>query len=129
MILLDTHIWFWWVQDVARLTDTQRDLLAASETTGLGVSVISCWEIAMLVAKKPLILSDSVDDWMRQALAYRGIRRLQLTPRIAIESTQLPGDFHPDPADRIVVATARLRDLALVTNDSRIRGYAYVRLA
>jgi PIN domain nuclease of toxin-antitoxin system len=129
VILLDTHIWFWWVQDITRLSEVQKNLLQSNEREGLGLSVISCWEIAMLVAKKRLILSRPVDEWMRQAMAYPGIRRLQLTPAIAVESTQLPDEFHADPADRIIVATARARDLQLVTNDVRIRDYKHVRLA
>ena len=120
MILLDTHIWFWWVQDTGRLSEAQRNQLQVGEADGLGVSVISCWEIAMLVAKKRLVLSDSIDDWMRQALNYPGIRRLQLTPRIALESTRLPGDFHADPADRIIVATSRIFGLPLLTHDRAI---------
>ena len=129
MIVLDTHIWFWWVQDISRLSKAHRNLLEANEGDGLGVSVISCWEIAMLVAKKRLTFSDPVGEWIRQALRYPGVRQLRLTPAIAVDSTQLPGEFHPDPADRIIVATARAHDVALMTNDERIRGYAHVKLA
>ena len=128
MILLDTHIWFWWVQDVNQLAPQQQTALASGERDGLGVSVISCWEIAMLVAKKRLALSVSVMDWMRQALRYPGIRQLRLTPKIAIASTELPGEFHPDPADRIIVATARAHDVPVMTNDERIRNYGHVKV-
>ena len=129
MILLDTHIWFWWAQDEERLSEVQRRTLEANELTGLGVSVISCWEIAMLVAKGRLELSDPVDQWVRQALRYPGVRQLRLTPAIAVTSAQLPGEFHPDPADRIIVATARAHDVSLLTNDGRIRAYPHVKLA
>ena len=128
MILLDTHIWFWWVQDVNQLTPQQRTALSNSERDGLGVSVISCWEVAMLVAKKRLALSVSATDWVRQALRYPGIRQLRLTPNIAVASTELPGDFHPDPADRIIVATARAHDVPVMTNDDRIRNYGHVKV-
>ena len=128
MILLDTHIWFWWVQDVNQLTPQQRTALSNGERDGLGVSVISCWEVAMLVAKKRLALSVSATDWVRQALRYPGIRQLRLTPNIAVASTELPGDFHPDPADRIIVATARAHDVPVMTNDDRIRNYGHVKV-
>jgi PIN domain nuclease of toxin-antitoxin system len=128
VILLDKHIWFWWVQDVNQLTPQQRTALSNGERDGLGVSVISCWEVAMLVAKKRLALSVSATDWVRQALPYPGIRQLRLTPNIAVASTELPGDFHPDPADRIIVATARAHDVPVMTNDDRIRNYGHVKV-
>jgi PIN domain nuclease of toxin-antitoxin system len=89
VILLDKHIWFWWVRDVNQLTPQQRTALSNGERDGLGVSVISCWEVAMLVAKKRLALSVSATDWVRQALRYPGIRQLRLTPNIAVASTEL----------------------------------------
>lgn len=128
-MVLDTHIWFWWVQDEPRLSAEQRRLIAANESTGLGVSVMSCWEIALLIAKKRLTLSDPIDVWMNQALRYPGIRLLALTAEIAVASTCLPGEFHPDPADRIIVATARAHNCSLVTVDSRILRYPHVQLA
>jgi PIN domain nuclease of toxin-antitoxin system len=128
VILLDKHIWFWWVQDVNQLTPQQRTALSNGERDGLGVSVISCWEVATLVAKKRLALSVSATDWVRQALRYPGIRQLRLTPNIAVASTELPGDFHPDPADRIIVATARAHDVPVMTNDDRIRNYGHVKV-
>ena len=67
-----------------------------------------------------------VRDWIDAALAYPGVRLLDLTPHIAVESTQLPGDFHRDPADRIIVASARLHGCALLTADRKILDYTYV---
>lgn len=69
-----------------------------------------------------------VGDWLDQALAYPGIRLLELTPRIAVEATQLPGSFHRDPADQIIVATSRIYAWPLMTLDNRIRNYAHVQL-
>ena len=117
MIVLDTHIWVWWIHDDARLTRTQRKRLTENEAHGLGVSVISCWEVAKLVEYKRLVLPCSVADWFDQALAYPGLLLLDLTPRIALESTQLPGSFHRDPADQMIVATARVHDCPLLTAD------------
>src|SRR5947209_16607242 len=127
MIVLDTHIWVWWIHDDARLTTTQRKWLTENEAHGLGVSVISCWEVAKLVEYKRLILPCSVADWFDQALAYPGLLLLDLTPRIALESTQLPGSFHRDPADQMIVATARVHDCPLLTADDKLLSYAHVK--
>jgi len=84
MIVLDTHIWVWWVHGDARLPQDH-------ELQGLGVSIISCWEVTKLVEYVRLKLPSPVVNWLDQALAYPGVRLLDLTPRIAVESTQLPG--------------------------------------
>jgi PIN domain nuclease of toxin-antitoxin system len=127
MIVLDTHIWVWWVDRSTRLTPDQVQHLRTYEAAGLGVSVISCWEVAKLVEVGRLALSCPVKDWVEQALTYPGIRLLHLTPQIAIESTQLPGTFHRDPADQIIVATARYYDCPVLTADARILGYPHVK--
>jgi PIN domain nuclease of toxin-antitoxin system len=126
VILLDTHVWIWWVHDEAELTEECRDLLQAHESDGLGLSAISCWEVAKLVQRNRLILPVRLEDWMDQALAYPGIQLLDLDPRVAVESVQLPGDFHQDPADQIIVATARLHNVPLVTADKLILKYPHV---
>ena len=125
MILLDTHIWVWWVQGDARLKPHQRRLLEAGERNGLGVSVISCWEVAKLVEVGRLVLPTPVSEWVTAALAYPGIRLLALTPEIAIASTQSPEEFHRDPADQILVATARVLGIPLLTSDERILAYPH----
>jgi PIN domain nuclease of toxin-antitoxin system len=127
VILLDTHIWVWWVDGSPRLTAAQRKHVEVHETTGLGVSVISCWEVAKLVELNRLELRCSVAEWLEQALTYPGVRLLYLTPRIAVESTQLPGSFHRDPADQMIVATARIRRCPLLTADARILQYPHVK--
>jgi PIN domain nuclease of toxin-antitoxin system len=128
VILLDTHIWVWWVDGSPDLTPAQRKHIENHETTGLGVSVISCWEVAKLVELNRLALRYSPAEWMEQALAYPGVRLLYLTPRIAVESTQLPGTFHRDPADQIIVATARIRGCQLLTADARISRYPHTKV-
>jgi PIN domain nuclease of toxin-antitoxin system len=126
MILLDTHIWVWWVDDDQQLVDRPRHLIQDNVRSGLEVSAISCWEVAKLVQYGRLELACPLEDWMEQALAYPGVQLLELTPRIAIESTKLPGTFHRDPADQIIVATARVYDIPLLTVDSRILQYPHV---
>lgn len=125
MIVLDTHIWVWWVHDDSRLPSTLRAYLNVQET-GIGVSAISCWEVAKLVELQRITLSRPVGEWLDVALAYRGVQLLAFTPRIAIESTQLPGTFHRDPADQIIVATARVFNCALLTLDSKMLAYPHV---
>ena len=127
MILLDTHIWVWWVDDNQQLVDRPRHLIQDNVRYGLEVSAISCWEVAKLVQYGRLELACPLEEWMEQALAYPGVQLVELTPRIAIESTKLPGSFHRDPADQIIVATARVYDIPLLTSDSRILQYPHVR--
>lgn len=128
MIVLDTHVWVWWVHDETQLPENYRAYLQTREAEGLGVSIISCWEVAKLVEYKRLKLPMPVADWFDQALAYPGMQLLELTPHIVVESTQLPGTFHRDPADQMIVATARVYDCPLVTLDDKIRAYTHVQL-
>ena len=129
MIILDTHIWIWWVHDDFQLLPDYRDYIQEHEADGLGISAISCWEVAKLVEINRLNLPSPVSEWLTQALAYPGIRLLDLSPQVAVESTQLPGVFHRDPSDQIIVATARLFQCPLVTMDGKIRAYAHVQVA
>ncbi len=126
MIVLDTHIWIWWVNGDTQLMQEYQDYIQQQEAQGLGISAISCWEVAKLVERNRLVLSIPVDQWLDQALMYPGVSLLDLTPKICVESTQLPGEFHRDPADQIIVATARIYDCPLVTMDNKILGYAHV---
>ena len=126
MILLDTHIWVWWVDENAQLSQVHAQLIQDNESEGLGVSAISCWEVAKLVERGRLQLACSIEKWMEHAIAHPGIQVLPLTPQIAIESTKLPASFHRDPADQIIVATARAHDLSLLTADRRILDYPHV---
>ena len=126
MIVLDTHVWVWWAHDDERLTPAQVEAIRANEADVIGVSAISCWEIAKLVEYGRLELPCSLKEWFEQALSYPGVYVIELTPEIAIGSTQLPGEFHRDPADQIIVATARVYGCPLVTADSRILKYPHV---
>jgi PIN domain nuclease of toxin-antitoxin system len=105
------------------------DYIEEHEAEGLGVSVISCWEVAKLVEGGRITLSLPVGEWIAKALSYPGMRLLDFSPEVAVESTQLPGVFHRDPADQIIVATARIHACPLVTMDTKIRAYPHVRVA
>ncbi len=129
MIVLDTHIWIWWVHGAPQLPAEHYAFLAAHESSGLGVSAISCWEIAKLSELGRLSLPLPVIEWLNQALAYPGITLIPLSPEIAAESAQLPQPFHRDPADQIIVATARLLACPLISLDERIRAYPDVQIA
>ncbi|MEP6663733.1 MAG: type II toxin-antitoxin system VapC family toxin [Verrucomicrobiota bacterium] len=129
MIILDTHIWVWWVHGTSDLSVSYRKLIDSSRETGIGVSAISCWEISKLVQRGRLSLPCPTFDWLRQALAYPGVQLIELSPRICVESANLPGKFHKDPADQIIVATARIFDALIVTSDSKIISYPQVRHA
>jgi PIN domain nuclease of toxin-antitoxin system len=126
VIVLDTHVWIWWVDQNPRLAVTHRQAIEDQGAGGIGVSAITCWEVAKLVSLSRITLTLPVDEWLDQALAYPGVQFIGLTPRIAIESTRLPGQFHRDPADQIIVATARVFDCELVTEDQRILDYPHV---
>jgi PIN domain nuclease of toxin-antitoxin system len=122
MIILDTHIWIWWADNNPRLTQQHREWIQQYQSQGLGVSIISCWEVAKLVENNRLALSLAVDEWLTAALAYPGVQLLNLTIPIIVESTNLTG-FHRDPADQLIVATARIYGCPLLTADSKILAY------
>lgn len=126
MIVIDTHIWIWWVQGDKRLSSSQIVAIRENEDDSIGVCAISCWEVAKLVELGRLFLPIPLETWFEQAMTYPGIRLLPLTPEIAIVSTQLPGDFHRDPADQLIVATARYFNCPLISSDSRISDYPHV---
>ena len=125
MIILDTHIWIWWVDGNVRLTQTHHEWINQFQSQGLGVSIISCWEVAKLVELNKLALSHPVDKWIDAALAYPGVQLIDLTVPIVLESTQLEG-FHRDPADQMIVATARVYECPLLTADIKILAYPHV---
>jgi PIN domain nuclease of toxin-antitoxin system len=127
VIILDTHIWIWWVHDDPQLPEQYKAYIQANEVEDLGISAISCWEIAKLVEYGRITLPHPVDIWLDKALNYPGVQLLPLTPAIAVESTQLPPPFHKDPADQIIVATARIYQCPIVSLDRKIREYGHVR--
>ncbi|MGL5063510.1 MAG: type II toxin-antitoxin system VapC family toxin [Microcoleus sp.] len=122
MIVLDTHIWIWWADNNPRLTQQHREWIQQYQSQGLGVSIISCWEVAKLVENNRLAMSIAVDEWLTAALAYTGVQLLNLTIPIVVESTKLTG-FHRDPADQLIVATARIYGCPLLTADAKILAY------
>lgn len=121
MIVADTHAWVWWVGSRNLLSTAARKAL--NESTVIGVPAISCWEVAMLVAKKRLVLDRDVSLWIEEALALPEVRLLELTPEIAVASTRLGDWDNEDPADRMIVATALAHRARIVSKDRRIRSF------
>ncbi|MEA5598616.1 type II toxin-antitoxin system VapC family toxin [Rivularia sp. UHCC 0363] len=125
MIVLDTHIWVWWIDNNQRLTIKHRQWIQKYQPQGLGVSIVSCWEVAKLVEKNRLTFSCSLSEWLEEALAYPGVQLLDLTLPIVVDSTQLSG-FHNDPFDQMIVATSRISQCPLLTADTKILSYSGV---
>lgn len=124
MILLDTHVWLWYASGSDKLTKNAAQ--AIEQADRLGISAISCWEVAMLVSKKRLGLKMDVEQWIDKALQIPRVNLLPLTPSIAVLSTQLPGDLHGDPADRIIAASCLENQADLVTKDRRLTDWEFV---
>jgi PIN domain nuclease of toxin-antitoxin system len=129
VIILDTHIWIWWVHGDPKLPSNYYSFIQSHLPNGLGICSISCWEVAMLAERGRLTLPVPVDHWLWIALHYPGVSLLPLLPEVSVESTRLPGTFHRDPADQIIVATSRIYGCPLVTMDQRIRAYPHINLA
>jgi len=128
MILLDTHVWLWWLHSPEQLSERSRTLLTIGENQNtLIVSAISVWEIALKHSAGKLPLPLPVNEWFAIAKTRPGITIEPLDPLDAIASTQLPGDFHKDPADRIIVALAYRRNIELITCDQKILNYPHVK--
>jgi PIN domain nuclease of toxin-antitoxin system len=126
-VLLDTHIWLWASLGIRGKisTGTVKAVEEAAIAGGLLVSIISVWEIALLVSRGKVALPAPLDDWMQFALSRPDVRLVGLTrPSLVIDSVNLPGEFHGDPADRFLVATARAHRAKLATHDRKIIEYA-----
>jgi PIN domain nuclease of toxin-antitoxin system len=120
-VILDTHAWIWWMDRDARLgqaTLDALDRLAPDERPLL--CDISLWEVATLVERRRLSFSIPFDAWLQAAAHPRTVRVLPVTPEVAREVAVLPKTFHRDPADRLIVATCRVLDAALLTHDQQM---------
>jgi len=126
MLILDTHVWIWLVNGDEKIEEAGflPEIKKAEKKNAIKVPAICAWEVAMLAAKNRITLSGSTLDWLNQALSGPGISLYPLTPAIAYESSNLPGNFHGDPADRMIVACARILNGKLLTLDGKILRYA-----
>ncbi|MCX4157787.1 MULTISPECIES: type II toxin-antitoxin system VapC family toxin [Paraburkholderia] len=128
MIVLDTHTLVWWVTGDPTLSKKAKTAIAHEMAGGeIVVSAISAWEIAMLVERERLLLSMDVSSWLATVSAIEAVRFIPVDVEIATKSVDLPGEFHRDPADRMIVATARKFAVPLVTKDEKIRAYPHIK--
>lgn len=124
-LLLDTHVFVWLMNgDEALSSNAQHHIEdVVKKGGGLAISSISLWEISMLQVRNRIILNQTCLSWFKHCLSAPGMHLIDLTPEIVFDSCNLPHEFHGDPADRIIVATARLLDIPLVTRDQAILNY------
>ena len=125
-LLLDTCGFIWCVNDPSRLSESAREALT-NEGSRIYVSPISCAEIACLVDRGRITLDNHWRTWFNRYIEMNAWSMLDITLEIIQEAYSLPGDFHQDPADRIIVATARKHDLYIVTGDEKIISYPHVK--
>ena len=124
MIVLDTHVLIWAVNDDSRLGKTARQIIDdMTQHSRVLIAAITPWEIAMLAQKGRIALGNDVGRWISRALALPGVALAPLEAPISVDSVRLPGDFHADPADRMIVATARFHQVPLMTADQAILTY------
>lgn len=126
LILLDTHVWIWLLNgDENRIHAKSLSFIEhAAQSSNVKISAISVWELGMLESKGRVQIPMNCLDWVNRALNAPGISLAEITPEIAIESSRLPGKFHSDPADRLIVASARNLDATLITHDKSIISYS-----
>ena len=126
--LLDTHTWIWWHMNPQKLSQKVKRLIrGTSKYDELLLSAISPWEFSKLLEKKRIGISCDPEDWIYRALDMPKLRLVPLSPVLAYHSTVLPQPFHNDPADQIIVASAREENAAILTKDERILSYKHVR--
>lgn len=129
MIVLDTHTLVWWASGIkAQVSVAAMEAIEAEMAGGdILLSSISAWELAMLVDRGRIDLSMDIERWLSVVGQIEAVRFVPMDNEIALKSVALPGEFHKDPADRIIVATARKFAAPLVTADERIRAYPHVK--
>ncbi len=128
MILLDTHSLIWWVNEIKRLSPSANAAIDGEAAGGrILVSSITAWEMASLVQRGRIAFSGNISAWLVRVERFRPMQFIPVDNEIGIEAINLPGEFHKDPADRIIVATARKFGAPIVTADEKIRGYPHVR--
>lgn len=124
-VLLDTCTFIWAIADVGSLSKKATDVLAAKETA-VHFSPITCAEIACLCEKQRLSLDGHWKTWFDRYVALNAWTAVDISLPIIQEAYALPGEFHADPADRIIVGTARIQRMAILTADRKMLDYPFV---
>lgn len=123
--IFDTHAFIWFMNGDKTLPVSTRNVMnEAINDANAYVSAITPWEISMLAVKERIKLAKPTSDWLNTAFQETNIQLIPLSIEASVESCQLPGNFHPDPADRFIVASARLHDMTIITRDQRILEYS-----
>ncbi len=123
-LILDTHVFLWIMNEENELSLEAKEIIEASIIDGsVAISAISLWEISMLHKRESIFLNQPCLTWIKRSLEAPGITLYPLTPEVTVESIFLPGGFHGDPADRMIVATARVLGVPLLTRDQKILDY------
>lgn len=124
-LLLDTHVWLWFMLADPELAISERNAINRAAASGdLKIAAISVWEAALLASRGRVALGQHLAQWMSEAVSAPGLSIEPLLPQVAVEACSLPEAFHRDPADRLIVATARVANATLMTRDRRILDYA-----
>jgi PIN domain nuclease of toxin-antitoxin system len=127
MIVLDTHAWVWFLSNPELLSKkAKRYVDAAVKEKAIMISSISVWEVALLVARKRLILTLELSDWIAKSEMLPFFKFIPVDNSVAIKSVNLPQPLHTDPADRIIIATAISLGAPIVTKDEKILNYPHV---
>ena len=124
-LLLDTHVWIWAIEEPAQLGPKMRRVLL-NASNPRSVCTVSTLEIARLAWAGDLILQIPLDEWVERSLADLRADSIPVTHKIAVEAYRLPEAFHRDPADRQIVACARVHELTVATADARLLHYPHV---
>jgi len=125
ILLLDTHVWFWALESPDKLGTKCRAVLESGENV-LVVSTISTIEFGQLLSADRIIFKSTLESWVRRGSESLGVRTAELSNPVALLAYSLPGSFHKDPADRILVATAIHHGYTIVSADERILKYPHV---
>ncbi len=125
-LLLDSHVWIW-SQEAPEKFGRRTRVLLEDASNGVAISAMAAMEVARLVFLRRVHLAESAATWIADSIRSLAAHAIDITPEIAAEAYELPGNFHKDPVDRVLVATARLHDLTLLTADDSILRYAHVK--
>ena len=129
MIVLDTHVLIWWMSGGSKLSPKAKRAITKHQALdrSILISSISAWEIGMLVSRERLTLNMDVDSWLAEVDKIPAVEFVPVDNSVAVKSTCLPGEFHKDPADRMIVALARQLSFPLITADEKILSYKHVK--
>ena len=128
MIVLDTHVWVWFISNPELLSKAAKKAINVSmEQKAIFISSISAWEVALLAAKKRLKLTIDVTDWITKSERLPFLQFVPVDNSVAVKSVNLPQPLHKDPADRIIIATAITIGAPVVTKDKKLLDYPHVK--